>query len=98
MVATIQSTGLRYSARKVLEDVRSKRVPVVVLLDDTPQAAIVPCADFEAYQVWRAHCQDRAAWMRKLRDIVDEVSARTGLCDDDLPTLIVEVVRRAGDL
>ena len=96
MVTTIQSTDLPSCAREVLDDVRTKQCPVVVFFDDTPQAAIVPYADFEVYQTWRTRFENEVAWLNKLQEIVDEVSAREGLSDDDPPTLIIEAIREMG--
>lgn len=95
MPATIQSTDLRRRVREVLERVRVEQKPVVVQTYDTPQAVLIPYADFEAYQSWRERRRNRAAWLAKLQTIAEEVSERAALSDEEADALIDEAIREA---
>jgi prevent-host-death family protein len=92
MTATIQSTDLRRRVREVLDRVRMERRPVIVRVYDSPQAAIIPYEDFEAYQAWRARRQKRAAWLAELQTIAEEVSTRAALTEDAAAALIDEAI------
>ena len=93
MTATIQSTDLRRRVREVLDRVRIERQPVIVRVYGTPQAAIVPYEDFEAFQAWQARRQKRAVWLAELRAIAEEVSARAALSEDESSALIKEAIK-----
>ena len=90
MAETIQTTDLRRRVREVLDRVRVQRQSVVVYTYDTPQAVIIPYEDYEAYQAWREHQQQRHAWLAELRTIAKEVSTRAALSDDEAAALIDE--------
>lgn len=93
MPTTVQATDLRRRVREVLDQVRTKREPVIVRTYDTPQAVIIPYEDFEAYQEWRTRRRALAAWLSELRAIAEEVSARAALSDDETTALIDEAVQ-----
>ena len=59
---------------------------------DSPQAAIIPYEDFEAYQAWRARHQKRAVWLAELQAIAEEVSARATLSEAEATALIDEAI------
>jgi len=90
---TVQSTDLRRRVREVLDRVRVEQEPVVVQTYDTPQAVLIPYADFEAYQAWRGRQRKRAAWLSELQAIAEEVSQRADLSDAEADALIDEAVR-----
>jgi prevent-host-death family protein len=92
-ITTIRSTDLRRRVREVLERVRIEQEPVIVRTYDTPQAVIIPYAEFEAYQRWRNRRRDQAAWLAELRAIAEQVSARAALSDDEARALIDEAAR-----
>lgn len=98
MVATIQSTDLRRRVREVLDRVRIERKPIVVRVYDTPQAAIIPYEDFEAYQAWRTLRQKRAVWMAELEAIAEEVSTRAALSEVGASALVTEAIRETRTL
>ena len=93
MLTTIQSTDLRRRVRKVLDRVQTEQKPVVVQTYDTPQAVLIPYADFEAYQAWRERRQARAAWLARLQAIAEEVSERAALSNEKADVLIGEAVQ-----
>jgi prevent-host-death family protein len=88
----VQSTDLRRRVREVLDRVRMEQQPVIVQTYDTPQAVLIPYADFEAYQAWRDRQRDRAAWLSELRAIAEEVSNRAALSDKEADKLIDEAL------
>ena len=94
---TVQSTDLRRRVREVLDRVRMEQEPVIVQTYDTPQAVLIPYDDFEAYQAWRERQADRAAWLKELREIAEEVSQRAALSDGEAEALINEAVREIRD-
>jgi prevent-host-death family protein len=93
MPTSVQSTDLRRRVREVLDQVRTKREPVIVSTYDTPQAVIIPYEEFEAYQAWRAARQKRAVWLTELQAIAEDVSARAALSDVEATALIGEAAR-----
>jgi prevent-host-death family protein len=90
---TIQSTDLRRRVREVLDRVRMEREPVIVQTYDTPQAVLIPYDDFEAYRTWRERQRKRAAWLKELQSIAEEVSRRADLSDAEAEALIDDAVR-----
>ena len=92
MTWTVQTTDLRRRSREILDRVRLKREPVVVRSYDTPQAVIIPYEEFGAYMEWRAVSQKRAAWLAELRHIVEEVSARAALSEEETAALVDEAL------
>jgi prevent-host-death family protein len=90
---TVQSTDLRRRVREVLDRVRVEQEPVIVQTYDTPQAVLIPYADFEAYQAWREGQCKRVAWLGELRSIAEEVSQRATLSPAEAEALIDEAVR-----
>ena len=88
MTEAVQTTDLRRRVREVLDRVRIERQPVVVYTYETPQAVLIPYDDFEAYQAWLKHRQQRQAWLAELRTIAQEVSERAALSDDEAEALI----------
>jgi prevent-host-death family protein len=90
MTESIQTTDLRRRVREVLDRVRIERQPVVVYTYDTPQAVIIPYAEYESYRTWQARQRERRAWLAELRAIAQEVSARASLSDDEATVLIDE--------
>ena len=93
MATTIQSTDLRRQVRKVLDQVRKGREPIIVRTYDAPQAVLIPYEEFEAYQAWQARQRERAAWLAELRAIAEEVSARAALSEDEATVLTTEAIR-----
>ena len=93
MTETIQSTDLRRQVREVLDRVRREQESIIVQTYGTPQAVLIPYAEFEAYQAWRVRRQERRAWLDELRAIAAEVSARAALSDQDAAASIDEAVR-----
>ena len=93
MATTIQSTDLRRQVRKVLDQVRKGREPIIVRTYDAPQAVLIPYEEFEAYQAWQARQRERAAWLAELRAIAEEVSARAALSEDEAAALTTEAIR-----
>ena len=93
MAVSIQSSDLRRRVRQVLEQVQTRREPVVVCTYDTPQAVLIPYEQFEAYQAWQAHRRERAAWLAELRTIAEEVSARAALPEGEAGPLIEDAIR-----
>jgi prevent-host-death family protein len=87
---TVQSTDLRRRVRQILDRVRMEQEPVIVQTYDTPQAVLIPYEDFEAYQSWRERRAERAAWLKELRTIAEEVSQRAALSDAEAEVLIAE--------
>jgi len=94
MSLTIQTTDLRRRVRDVLERVRTKRETYIIKSYKTPQAVILPYEDYEAYQVWQANQQKRAAWMGELRRIAEEVSEYSALSDKEAQKLIKEASKK----
>jgi len=92
---TVQSTDLRRRVREVLDRVRMEQEPVIVQTYDTPQAVLIPYADFEAYQAWREGQRTRVAWLGELRSIAEEVSQRASLSPAEAEALIDEAVRES---
>ncbi|MBU0491306.1 MAG: type II toxin-antitoxin system Phd/YefM family antitoxin [Chloroflexi bacterium] len=90
MLSTVQATDLRRRVREVLDQVQTRREPVVVRTYDTPQAVLIPYEDFEAYQEWQTRRRERAAWLAELRAIAADVSARAALSDAQAAALIDE--------
>jgi len=93
MTETIQSSDLRRRVREVLDRVRLKREAVIVRSYGTPQAVIIPYEEFEEYRDWQSRRQQRAAWLAELRNIAQEVSARTALSEGEAEELIQEAIR-----
>ena len=93
MTTTIQSTDLRRQVRRVLDQVRKRREPIVVRTYHTPQAVLIPYEEFEAYQAWQARQRERAGWLAELRTIAEEVSARAALSEDEATALTEEAIR-----
>lgn len=89
----IQATDLRRRVREVLDQVRTRREPVVVRTYDTPQAVIIPYEDFQAYQEWQSRREKRVAWLAELRAIAEEVSARAALSETETAALVDEASR-----
>jgi PHD/YefM family antitoxin component YafN of YafNO toxin-antitoxin module len=77
----------------VLNQVQTRREPIIIRTYDTPQAVIVPYDDFEEYQAWRAYIQQKTAWLDELQAIAEEVSARANLTDEDAQALVTEAVQ-----
>jgi prevent-host-death family protein len=93
MAQTIQSTDLRRRVREVLDRVRIEGEPVIVQTYDTPQAVLIPYADYAAYRAWREGRAERQAWLAELRAIAEEVSERAALTEDEAADLIDEARR-----
>ncbi len=93
MAQTVQSTDLRRRVREVLDTVRIEGETVIVQTYGTPQAVIIPYAEYEAYREWQVCHEERQAWLAELRTIATEVSARVGLSDTEAEALIEEAKR-----
>jgi prevent-host-death family protein len=93
MTWIIQSTDLRRRVREVLERVHMRREAVIVQSYERPQAVLIPYEEFEEFNEWRAHRQERAAWLAELQRIAEEVSARAALSEEEAAALIDEAIQ-----
>ncbi|MBC8333560.1 MAG: type II toxin-antitoxin system Phd/YefM family antitoxin [Anaerolineae bacterium] len=95
MIEAIQSTDLRRRVKQVLDQVRTKKQPVIVNTYDTPQAVIIPYEDYLDYQAWQTRQAQQSAWLVELQAIAEEVSGRVDLSEGALDNLIDEAVQAA---
>lgn len=57
-------TDLRIKTKEVFDLVKTKKLPVIVMRESTPEAVIIPYSDFDAFQE-----EKRMIWNRRLEEL-----------------------------